>query len=890
MMDPRSRQQQQQQNGVVAFLDIGSRLFSEGKPEVAMCMFDAALQVLSNGSSITSCHTNNRNCNKWNQDALCLESQLQWGRQQLNSDYHSGSEDEDDEMSMSAAAAAAERTLVLQPPIDTYHEDECDVGPRPFSTVLIPNVHLMYHHSYSYDVLQMFIWYNKGLVHHAKNELAQALHMYHAVIGSVTTALASQAATAASSSTNPTTTTIMELYHLGMRAYNNVGQISYAERAEEAALVQFETALIFAKRIVLVDPSHENHNAATTESSAATATANANAHKLDCATILSNWCRVHWMMGDVGPKVHQGLKEVLRIRYSVLGWDHVDVASAHYNLGMVEYARQCNDKAMSHLLQYLQVSAHRIKQDSAATAMALSQQQQSCPGSLVCNEPELDPIPALIYVLLIKNDDKDSKMSQDLVRGLRTLQDKRQDLGPNHSEVASVLNFIGTLLFHQRELEHALLFFQEELRLEEEFLTNDSSTTATTGTTTSNNNHKTTTGTEDGVSVSVTCNNIGRILQELGRFPEAIYYYQRSLKPEYGSLFSSSTTTLDGYNRAKMEDLSSSRTGTTTTTTTNDAPKNKRKRKSHKSSSEECATTTATTTTTTTSSSTVQPATMNLYSTVWYNLGLIHDKMGAYADAIQAFQMSLTLRRAMLGPDHADVACLLYNIGVLQMEQQLLNEATDSFREALRIRRVASTGQLNDRHVVKTLQKLASLHKSKGNIGGALEACREVLHILQVSVDLEWTFRHKDMGATLREMAELHHAEGQLDQALQMAAESVRLLQACRRRQRQEEELQAAAAAAQHDEHHQHSATHHFACIEQETAALLLIGSLQHELCNSVQARATFAEAARLIQINAIAATTAATSNPALVAPPSALLPLLEVSTLLASSHCAPQA
>ena len=59
---------------------------------------------------------------------------------------------------------------------------------------------------------------------------------------------------------------------------------------------------------------------------------------------------------------------------------------------------------------------------------------------------------------------------------------------------------------------------------------------------------------------------------------------------------------------------------------------------------------------------------MNLYSTVWYNLGLIHDKMGAFTDAIRAFHMSLKLRRAMLGKDHPDVACLLYNIGVLQME------------------------------------------------------------------------------------------------------------------------------------------------------------------------------------------------------------------------------
>jgi tetratricopeptide (TPR) repeat protein len=691
------------QNASVALLDLGSKLFTEGNQDDAMSMFDAAFHVLS-----TSCTT---------QVALCT-AQLQWGNQRLTQ--------------------SQEKTLI-QHPVDTYHEDECDVGPRPFCKAVVPR------ESMHYDLLQMSIWYNKALIHHSKNEFPQALQMYQAVVGAVTTALSTN------SEIQPN-----DSFHLGMRAYNNIGQISYAEKAEDAALIQFETALMFAKRVV--DDSSK--------------------HRLDCAAILSNWCRVRWMMGDVGDKVLHALREVLRIRFSVLGWDHVDVAAAHYNLGMSEYVRQNNETAMSHLMQYLQVSAHRAK---------------------IGEEPELDPIPALLYVLLIKNDDKDDKMAQDLVRGLRTLQDKRQDLGPQNSEVASVLNFIGTLLFHQRELEHALIFFQEELRLEEQVV-----------------------DCEDDASVSVTCNNIGRILQELLRFPEAIYYYQRSLKPEFGQVVSGGTECCK-IDFSKSIELHEHRE--------------------------------------------VPPATMNLYSTVWYNLGLIHDKMGAYADAIKAFQMSLKLRRSMLGPDHADVACLLYNIGVLQMEQQLLKEATDSFREALRIRRVAATGQLNDRHVVKTLQKLASLHKSKGNVAGALEACREVLHVLEISVDFEVSFRNRDMGSTMREIAELHHAQGDLEKALEMAAESVRLVRVWR-------------------DDGCNSCTDRFACVEQETAALLLVGSLQHERCEQTEAFKTFTEAARLIQINVLAATT----SPSPTSSQASLLPLLEVSNLLAFAHCAPEA
>ena len=96
--------------------------------------------------------------------------------------------------------------------------------------------------------------------------------------------------------------------------------------------------------------------------------------------------------------------------------------------------------------------------------------------------------------------------------------------------------------------------------------------------------------------------------------------------------------------------------------------------------------------------------------------------------------MSLELRKAMLGRDHPDIACLLYNIGVLQMEQQQLGDASTSFRKALRIIcRVGTTGQLNDYHVVKSLEKLASPDKAKGNINGALEAWCEVLHIQEMS-------------------------------------------------------------------------------------------------------------------------------------------------------------
>jgi tetratricopeptide (TPR) repeat protein len=799
----------------VSLLAVGGKYLSQGKYDQAMSAFDDAFHALS--SPLTSAtatiaaggdnHVNNntiiprmdsllqhqsddtpslttrtsgihhhrKNNHHFSSSA---HSTVQNYIDNMNDDEESYDEDDMDDDQASCFSLQAEVSSFSfsfsseeNTPVDTYHEDECDVGPRPFQKAFVPST-LM-----DVDVLQLIICYNQALVHHARKEYSLALQLYNFVTGTIGTTLSNNNSDNLINHSNngggvtSFATTLITLSLLAMRAHNNMGQIDYAERSEEQAMVQFETALGYARRVP--DTSASN--------------------QLEIATILSNWCRVQWMLGRVDATVYQALEEILRIRFNHLGWNNVDVAAAHFNLGMAEYSRNCNEKALAHFMQYLQVSSHRLKTNKKV---------------------ELDPIPGLIFVLLIKNDEKEDKMSQDLVWGLRTLQDKRQDLGPKNSEVASVLNFIGTLLFHQRELDHALLFFQEELRLEEQFV-----------------------GAEDDVSVSVTCNNIGRILQELGRYPQAIYYYQRSLRHRYGDEFFGGSARKNGkgcQGKNCQIDVSTDRIDELG----NDDD--------------------------------ISPATMNLYSTVWYNLGLIHDKMGSFSEAISAFRMSLKLRRAMLGSDHSDVACLLYNIGVLQMEQQLLNEATDSFREALRIRRVASTGQLNDRHVVKTLQKLASLHKSKGNINGALEAFREVMQVLKASVDFDWSSRSKSMAMTLREIAELHHAEGNLQLALEQAVKSFHLLRSSR----------TGSSSVEED-----LTTY----LEQEAAALLLIGSFQHENCSPVEASATFAEASRLIH-SALHVTMDLATETSRHPNAATLLPLFEVSTMLAAAHCAPEA
>jgi tetratricopeptide (TPR) repeat protein len=618
--------------------------------------------------------------------------------------------------------------------IDLYQEDECDVGPRVLMTPAKPTAV----DAKDTTLLENVILFNKALVLHTMCRYMEAKKLYQAVLYALRSLLAS-----------PTDVPSHLLMELGMRAENNMGFITYCEGDEELSLVSFDASLHFATH--LSDISKE--------------------YKLEYTDVLSNRCRVAWMRGDISHNLYTSLQELLQIRSSILEWDHPDVAASHFNLAMAEYAGERSTHAIPHLMHYLQLCTSRSK----------------------IGKDDLDPVPGLVYLMLIRNEDKEDHMSQELVRGLRTLQDKRQDQGPKSSEVASVLNYIGTLLFHQKDFENALLFFQEELRLEDSLAESS-----------------------EDISTSVTCNNIGRILQELGNYPDAITFYQRALKAEYGDISELSLA---------------------------------------KGSEESCILQSKGRADATSSSS-------NLYSTVWYNLGLIHDKLGSYDDAIFAFEMSLELRRAMLGPDHPDIACLLYNIGVLRMERQQLSEASKCFREALRVRRIGAAGQLNDRHVVKTLEKLSSLHKAKGNIRGSLEAANEVLAIQEASPDYDGITRIKDSGITLRSIAELHHAVGDLEASLRTASASVQKLRF----------IVLDPAHSTLDMFEQ------IANVEQLASSLLLLGSLHHERCEPMQASSVLEEGARILE----------RANVSI--PSHSLIGLREVTCMLATSHCAPSA
>jgi tetratricopeptide (TPR) repeat protein len=685
--------------------------------------------------------------------------------------------------------------------IDSYHEDECDVGPRTFNSAIVPEDAM----GLNIDVLQLMIAYNQALVYHASEKYSLAIQLYKFITGTIATYVSSGNADAT-------------LSHLAMRAHNNLGQIEYTEGSQEYAQAEFEKALAYVRhhfqisRVAGSSPSETitvQINSATTPST----------HQLEIATVLSNWCRTRWMTGRIDQTVYDALADILQIRLTNLQVDHPDIAVAHFNLGRLEYSRHSNDKALKHLLQYMRIASSTVQDQHNESDLEKADDKNSY------SEIELDPIQGLVYILQIQNEGKDEDVSTDLVWGLRTLQEKRHDLGLVHSDVASVLNYIGTLLFRRRELDYALCFFAQELRVEEQLRSRCERSKQVDA--------------HEDISISVTCNNIGRILQELGRYVEAKYYYQRSLGEEKGA-FPEEMKKEQSKCQSKMTEDTVMEDSDDSNDTIPDVP----------------------------------AAAMNLYSTVWYNLGLIHDKMGAFKEAIRSFRMSLKLRRAMLGHEHSDVSCLYYNIGVLQMEQKLLDEATESFRQALSYRHVSGKGQLHDLHVIKTLQKLSSMHKAKGNIKGALEAHTDIISVLSTSNDFDQLSRDTKMAIATRDVADLYQAEGNLQLALKHAMDSVNLFRKARMYSGDE-------MSAMDIDNSENGST----LIEEEANSLHLVGSIQHELSEPIHAYNAFTEAARLVDSTSKNANS--TDAPKLTA---TLLPLLEVSTILSSPSCAAEA
>jgi tetratricopeptide (TPR) repeat protein len=608
-------------------------------------------------------------------------------------------------------------------------------------------------------ILEAIQVFNNGLVHQINGDMFFAKQLFEQASYAVRHVLGIF--------TGSPPTVVMEL---AMRTHNNLGLINYVEFKHEIAIASFEVAICFAKQLAVMS----------------------NDYKLEYATTLSNWCRVACVWGDTSDSVYEKLKQIVDIRVAILPWDHPDLAIAYYNIAVVEYSRRNVSEAVSNILKYLDIASYR---------------------SEVQKINDLDKMPAIIFHLLIQNEGKCDDVSRNIVQMLLTLQVKRQNGACTPLELASILNVLGSLLFKQHEYENALVFFREELRIEENSYLAEESLSW-----------------EQTTALCVTCNNIGRIMQELGQYQEATEYYKRVLSAEYGDIDKVTPSSINTSNlRTELIGVANA--------------------------------------------SQIPLAAANLYSTVWYNYGLVQDKLGLYDNAIRSFQISLHLRQDFLGRDHPDVACLLYNIGVLQMEQTRLDEASASLRETIRIRHAKGESQLNDKHIMKALERLSSLYEAKGDFIKAIDVLKNVVLIQESTREFDNITRSKKLGATLRCISEMLLSLNKLSPAIEAASASVQYHR---------------FVVQQQENVPRDSIDTILECvtnIEQLVSTLLLLGSLHHEMCEPLQATTVMKEAA-IITENV----TRSLNKTRDCDCPVSLLVMLEVTSMLAVGCCAPEA
>merc|ERR1712238_91337 len=169
------------------------------------------------------------------------------------------------------------------------------------------------------------------------------------------------------------------------------------------------------------------------------------------------------------------------------------------------------------------------------------------------------------------------------------------------------------------------------------------------------------------------------------------------------------------------------------------------------------------------------------------------------------------------------------------------------------------------------------MHKSKGNLNGALGANRDIVSVLKTSTDFNYTTRHRKIASVLRDTADLHQSQGNLQVALEHAVNSANLFRFLRTTTVVDQKMEFDEMDVDHTKDADKEGN---LFIEEETNALLLVGSIQHELCDPLRAQVAFSETVRLVHSTlSTSAKFAAT-----------LLPLLEVSAILASAHCAAEA
>jgi len=146
------------------------------------------------------------------------------------------------------------------------------------------------------------------------------------------------------------------------------------------------------------------------------------------------------------------------------------------------------------------------------------------------------------------------------------------------------------------------------------------------------------------------------------------------------------------------------------------------------------------------------------------NLAGVYSKRGAVEQAERLFQRALAIREKVVGPDHPDFASSLGNLAILYRDRGDYLKAEPLFQRALAIKERA----LGPDHpkVANALNDLAILYRDRGDYLKAETMFQRALAIKEKALGPE----HPDLAAFLDGLAVLYAAKGDFDQAVAIQA------------------------------------------------------------------------------------------------------------------------
>ena len=149
------------------------------------------------------------------------------------------------------------------------------------------------------------------------------------------------------------------------------------------------------------------------------------------------------------------------------------------------------------------------------------------------------------------------------------------------------------------------------------------------------------------------------------------------------------------------------------------------------------------------------------------SLAVLYHAQGDYARALPLFERALAIRERVLGPDHPEAATSLNNLAGLHQDQGDFARALPLYERALAIGERALGP--DHPHVAASLNNLAGLYRAQGDYARALPLFERALAIVESALGPA----HPHVAASLNNLAGLYRVQGDYARALPLYERSL---------------------------------------------------------------------------------------------------------------------